>query len=273
MTSNHQLRIRTPEGIVFSQVLAGPTTRFLAWLVDMLCILTLLSVFQEILTIFALLNRNLATAVLLLGYFIISIGYFISFEWLWRGQSPGKRMLRLRVVDAEGLRLQFHQVVTRNLLRFVDALPIFYLVGGLVCWFSGKCQRLGDLAANTIVIRQPRLTEPDLQQLLAGKFNSLRLHPHLAARLRQQVSPAEAAIALQAVLRRDEFAAGARVELFADLARHFAAKAAFPPEAADGITDEQYVRNIVDLVYRPRVDLPSGAARAAEPSRTLSARD
>ncbi len=265
MTSNHQLRIRTPEGIVFSQLLAGAPTRFLAWLVDVLCILTLLSVLQEILAIAALLNHNLATAVFLLGYFIISIGYFISFEWLWRGQSPGKRLLRLRVVDAEGLRLQFHQIVTRNLLRFVDALPIFYFLGGVVCWFNGKCQRLGDVAANTIVIRQPRLAEPDLQQLLAGKFNSLRQHPHLAARLRQQVSPAEAAIALQALLRRDEFEVGARVELFAGLARHFAAKTAFPPEAADGITDEQFIRNLVDIVYRPRVDLPAGAARPTEP--------
>ena len=172
------------------------------------------------------------------------------------------------MVDAEGLRLQFNQIVTRNLLRFVDALPVFYLLGGVVCWLNRKCQRLGDLAANTIVIRQPRLTEPDLEQLLAGKFNSLRLHPHLAARLRQQVSPAEAAIALQAVLRRDEFAAGARLELFADLARHFAAKTAFPPEAADGITDEQYIRNIVDIVYRPRVELPAGTARPAKPSPT-----
>jgi signal transduction histidine kinase/ActR/RegA family two-component response regulator len=77
------------------------------------------------------------------------------------------------VVDAEGLRLQFHQIVTRNLLRFVDSLPLFYFVGGLVAWFNPKCQRLGDLAANTIVIRSPRLAEPDLDQLLAGKFNSL----------------------------------------------------------------------------------------------------
>jgi uncharacterized RDD family membrane protein YckC len=266
MTRNNQLRIRTPEGIVFSQLLAGPASRFLAWVVDVLCILTLLSALQDMLSIFSVLDSNLATAVFVVGYFIISIGYFITCEWLWRGQSFGKRLLRLRVVDAEGLRLQFHQIVTRNLLRFVDALPLFYLLGGLVCWFNRKCQRLGDIAANTIVIRQPHVAEPDLQQLLAGKFNSLRLHPHLAARLRQQVSPAEAAIALQAILRRDQFEAVARVELFAELARHFAAKTAFPTEAADGITDEQYVRNVVDIVYRPRVDAAAGEARSTEPS-------
>jgi hypothetical protein len=109
---------------------------------------------------------------------------------------------------------------------------------------------LGDIAANTIVIRSPRLAEPDLDQLLAGKFNSLRQYPHLTARLRQQVLPAEGAVALQALLRRDEFDPLARVELFAHLANHFRAKVEFPPEATDGITDEQHLRNVVDILYR-----------------------
>src|SRR5580765_4586307 len=137
-----------------------------------------------------LISANLAGALYLITYFAISIGYAIACEWRWRGQTIGKRLLRLRVVDAEGLRLQFHQVVTRNLLRFVDMLPLFYFVGGVAVLLSRSCQRLGDIAANTIVIRHPKLSEPDLDQLLAGKFNSLREHPHLAARLRQHVSPA-----------------------------------------------------------------------------------
>jgi hypothetical protein len=162
--------------------------------------------------------------------------------------------MRLRVVDAEGMRLQFNQIVMRNLLRFVDSLPATYLVGGLVCWFNSKCQRLGDIAANTIVIRIPRVFEPDLDQLLAGKFNSLRQYPHLVARLRQSVSPAEAAVALQALLRRDELDPLARVELFGDLAAHFRTKAEFPAEATDGIADEQYIRNVTDVIYRTSVE-------------------
>ncbi len=161
-------------------------------------------------------------------------------------------MLRLRVVDAQGLRLQFNQIVMRNLLRFVDCLPLLYFVGGVACLMNRKCQRLGDLAANTIVVRYPRVTEPDLEQLLAGKFNSLRQYPHLEARLRQRISPAEAVVLLQALLRRDEFDPEARVELFHELAEHFRAKAEFPPEATDGITDEQYVRNVTDVLYRTR---------------------
>jgi hypothetical protein len=129
-----------------------------------------------------------------------------------------------------------------------------YFVGGAACWLNPKCQRLGDIAANTIVIRNPRVAQPDLDQLLAGKFNSLRQYPHLAARLRQRVSPAEAAVAVQALLRRDEFDPVARVELFGDLAAHFRAKAEFPAEATEGIADEQYLRNVVDVIYRTRTD-------------------
>jgi len=246
------LQIRTPEGILFSQLLAGPVVRFLAWLVDLLCIFLLLMVMGILLTLVRFISANLAAAAATLGYFLLSIGYGITCEWRWRGQTIGKRLLRLRVVDAEGLRLQFHQVVTRNLLRFIDSMPLFYFVGGLVCWLSPKGQRLGDLAANTIVIRHPRIAQPDLDQLLAGKYNSLRQYPHVAARLRQRVAPSEGAIALQALLRRDQFTPDARVELFSELAAHFRGKTEFPAEAIDGITDEQFLRNVVDVIYRAR---------------------
>ena len=116
------LQIRTPEGIVFSQLLAGPVTRFCAWFVDLLCIMTVLVLLSLLLSLLQLISANLAGALYLITYFVISIGYAILCEWRWRGQTIGKRMFRLRVVDAEGLRLQFHQVVTRNLLRFVDSL-------------------------------------------------------------------------------------------------------------------------------------------------------
>jgi hypothetical protein len=192
---------------------------------------------------------------------VVSIGYGIFFEWAWRGQTIGKRLFRLRVADVEGMRLQFNQIVVRNLLRFVDALPLFYFVGGLTCWLSSNCQRLGDIAANTIVIHTPKIAEPDLDQLLAGKYNSLRLFPHLAARLRQNVSPVEADTALQALLRREEFDLNARVELFGDLAAHFRAKVEFPAEATDGVADEQYLRNVVDVIYRTQHQ-PAGALKA-----------
>jgi uncharacterized RDD family membrane protein YckC len=257
------LSIRTPEGIVFSQSLAGPVARFSAWFIDQLCIHAAMSLVSTLISLLGVFSWNLAVAVYFLSYFFVSIGYAIYFEWSWRGQTVGKKLFRLRVVDAEGMRLQFNQIVVRNLLRFVDQLPLFYFVGGMTCWFNSKCQRLGDIAANTIVIRSPRIVEPDLDQLLAGKFNSLRQFPHLAARLRQQVSPVEADVALQALLRREEFDPVARVELFGELSAHFRAKVEFPAEAADGVADEQFLRNVTDVIYRTGAENRMGKSATA----------
>jgi len=243
------LLIRTPEGILFSLLLAGPVTRSLAWGIDFICVVVISMALGRALSSLAVISPDLAQAIYILALFLVSIGYGICLEWRWRGQTVGKRLLRLRVVDAEGLRLHFSQIAIRNLLRFADMLPVLYLVGGVVALVTRKAQRLGDLAANTVVVRQPRISEPDLDQLLAGKYNSLRDHPHLTARLRQRASPVEATLALQAVLRREEFEPGARVELFHEIADHFRCKVQFPAEATESIPDEQYVRNVVDVLF------------------------
>ena len=252
MSKTNTLLIKTPEGIVFSQLLAGPVTRFTAWIVDVLSILVVSSAIGMLIGFLSILSIGVAQAIQIILYFSLSIGYRMVLEWYWRGQTLGKRLLRLRVVDAQGLRLHFSQIAIRNLLRFIDALPLCYLVGGIACVVSRRAQRLGDFAANTVVIRIPKLTQPDLDQILSGKYNSFRQHPHLEARLRQRVSATEAGLALQALLRRDQLEPAARVELFGEIAAHFRSKAEFPDEATDGITDEQYVRNVVDVLYRTR---------------------
>lgn len=254
MEMNHsgkanQLELQTPEGITFSLILAGPVTRFLAWLVDALCLWGLLTVLGTVLEALGAVSAEAAETLYLLGNFLIPIGYGILCEWGWRGQTLGKRLLKIRIVDAQGLKLRFSQVVIRNLLRSVDTLPLFYMVGGLACLLSPKAQRLGDLVANTVVIRHEEPKEPDLEQLLAGKFNSLRAYAHLCARLRQRVTPAQAAVVLQALLRRESLDPNERVELFADIAGRFRSMVVFPEEAVDGLSDEQYLRNVVDVLY------------------------
>ena len=262
MTRTNTLLIRTPEGVVFSQTLAGPVARFLAWGIDFTCSAVIIFILNIIVTFISIITPDLGATLSVLFYFVVSIGYAMSQEWFWRGQTIGKRVLRLRVVDAQGLRLQFSQVAIRNLLRVVDLLPGLYVVGGIATLFTRKAQRLGDLAANTVVIRIPKIVEPNLETLGSDKYNSLRGHPHLCARLRQRVTAVEAATALQAVARRDEFEAVARVQLFQELAEHFKAKVAFPAEAIEGIADEQYVRNIVDVLYRTEMKRAGGASRA-----------
>jgi uncharacterized RDD family membrane protein YckC len=252
----HQLHIRTPEGITFSFALAGPVTRSLAWIIDALAISIISSSLGALASLLSIFSGDLSQAVVILLYFAVSVGYGIVLEWGWGGQTIGKRLLRLRVMDARGLRLRLSQVVLRNLVRPVDSLPLFYLVGGATALLSRHAQRLGDLAAGTIVARLPKIAEPDLAQVPEGKFNSLLAWPHLTARLRQAVTPAEAALALRALLRRDSLDMEARLALYRDLAEHFRAKVAFPQEATDGISDEQYIRNVLGVVFRPRAGKP-----------------
>src|ERR1022692_1469809 len=150
----NSLIIETPEGVVFSYELATPVTRALAWAVDAAVIgaasMTAATVSQAA----NILSPDWAKALGVALYFAISTGYGIVLEWRWRGQTLGKRLLGLRVIDAQGLRLQLPQIALRNLLRAVDGLPLFYLVGGTASLVSRYGQRLGDLAANTVVAHE-----------------------------------------------------------------------------------------------------------------------
>jgi uncharacterized RDD family membrane protein YckC len=249
------LTISTPEGIEFSLRLAGPVTRFLAWAVDLGTIVAIITILNVVLGILGVISRDLAMAANIIAFFVVSVGYGILTEWYWQGQTLGKKLLQLRVMDEQGLRLQFSQIVIRNLLRFIDSLPALYLVGGLVCLFNKRAQRLGDFAANTIVVWTPHVSEPDLNQLLEGKYNSFREYPHLEARLRQHVTPAEAQVAVQSIVRRDDLDPHARIELFRELTAYFKTIVSFPQEATDGISDEQYVRNVVEAIFRQKASV------------------
>src|SRR5438067_7157982 len=246
----NRLQIRTPEGILFSFLLASPVSRFLAIIVDVGCVMAISVATRLGAALLGVLSPDFATAFQIVAYFVISIGYGILTEWYWRGQTVGKRLLRLRVLDERALKLEFNQIVIRNLLRCVDLMPAFYAVGGLVSLLNRRAQRLGDIAANTIVIRNPVIIEPDLDQLLPDKWNSLREHPHLSARLRQRVTPRTAALAIEAILRRQDFDAPERLQLFHELAQHFKTLVVYPPEATEALTDEQYVRNVADVIFR-----------------------
>lgn len=243
------MRIQTPEGITFPLVLASPVVRCFAMLFDQVCVTIAITIL--VLTL-GFLGPDLHTAMITIAYFALSIGYPILAEWLWRGQTLGKRLFRLRVMDVQGLRLQFSQIAIRNLLRFVDSLPLFYVVGGITTTISRHYQRLGDLAANTVVVRMPQTIVPDVGQIMAGKFNSFRDYPHLAARLRQRISAKEASIALEALMRRDDLEPQARITLFHEIADHLKTAVEFPADTVEGLTAEQYVRNSVDILFSAR---------------------
>jgi uncharacterized RDD family membrane protein YckC len=251
MTRRDSLIIRTPEGIEFGLPLAGPFSRMLALAVDLAVVAMFSSVVEKLVAPLAAFGQDVAGAIQIVVYFAISVLYGIVAEWFWRGQTVGKRLLGLRVVDARGLRLESSQIVVRNLMRVLDALPALYLVGGIACVLSRHRQRLGDLAAGTVVVRTSVAPQPDLNQLLGGKYNSLAESRHLAARLRQKVSPEVANLALEALVRRNQLDPAARLALFRDLAAHFRSLAPYPAEIVEQIADEPYVRDVLEILYRP----------------------
>jgi uncharacterized RDD family membrane protein YckC len=101
-------------------------------------------------------------AIMILIIFVIFAGYFIVFEWLWNGQTPGKRLLKLRVIREDGRPLTLWEAIARNLLRIFDAIPGFvlpvYSVGLITIFLSSRDQRVGDIFAGTVVVRE-RLDE------------------------------------------------------------------------------------------------------------------
>lgn len=150
--------VQTPEQVDLAYDVAGVGSRALAALIDHLLVGIVIAVGVALL---ALLGDTLGlTSVLLIitlvvfGSFFLLCTYYIGFEVLWNGQTPGKRALGLRMVHASGRPISFGASTVRNLLRIVDFLPAAYGVGFLVMFFDKRARRLGDMAAGAMAVRQ-----------------------------------------------------------------------------------------------------------------------
>ncbi|MCB1203146.1 MAG: RDD family protein [Verrucomicrobiae bacterium] len=254
------LSIRTPEGVHFEIPIASPFSRCLALAVDVAIVIALTILLIQVINLFGVMFSEVpvlgkvfsdfSTGAMIVLQFTVSIGYGMSTEWLWSGRTLGKRIMRLRVIDERGLSLSLKQVIIRNLFRFLDMLPsTFYLLGGISCALTKRCQRLGDIAAGTLVVREVDSTPPVLEEFVRAEKNSFATLPHLEARLRQRTSPEEARLVLDAVTRRNDLTPSARLELFSRLADHFRSIAEFPEEITIGLSDEQYVRNVAATLF------------------------
>jgi len=165
VTPPEHLSIDTPEQIALDFPLAGVGSRFLALAFDTL--LELLAFF--VVGILGALAGGVAGAVagrsaraattwvfagVILALFAVNVGYFAAFEALWRGQTPGKRLVGLRVLDVSGRPVSVYSAILRNLVRVVDQFPAIYAVGIVSVMVTSRHQRLGDLAAGTVVVRE-----------------------------------------------------------------------------------------------------------------------
>ncbi|MFN8490345.1 MAG: RDD family protein [Caldilineaceae bacterium] len=162
--------IDTPENVTFGYDIAGIGSRFIGALVDTVILVVALVVLNLVIGVILawsvgpekLFTQNdenigwvggLILAVSALVNFMIFWGYYIVFELLWNGQTPGKRVAKVRVVRLDGNPAGFMEIVVRNLVRIVDFLPSAYGIGLLTMFFNQRARRLGDFAAGTLVVK------------------------------------------------------------------------------------------------------------------------
>ncbi|MFZ9936000.1 MAG: RDD family protein [Luteolibacter sp.] len=159
--------VELAEGVVIQLRIAGPMPRALAYLMDFLIRVALMAAIAIAVAMAGwAMGDNVARGLFLLGWFLLDWLYPVVFEAGRRGTTPGKRMLGLRVVQASGSPLTVGQAVVRNFLRFIDGMPLFTYAFGLAsCLASRRFQRLGDLAAGTVVVYARTPPQPKIPEL------------------------------------------------------------------------------------------------------------
>ncbi len=230
-----QIELVTPENIAFEYRIAGPFRRLIAFLIDMMAILAMVIAFVMVVLLTEIVGGEFAvravTGPLLVAAFLLYWFGTALLEAFWNGQTIGKRVLQLRVIGADGTPLAGWQAVVRNLFRLLDFQPLLRLswlpeplasspwlmtpmgtVGLFATASNSRFQRLGDLAAGTIVVLEEprrlygvvRLEEPAVKQLAAGLPRTPRPSRTLSRALSEYV------------LRRKHFTPARRE----DIARH-----------------------------------------------------
>jgi uncharacterized RDD family membrane protein YckC len=248
------IRIETPENVAFSYEIAGIGSRFLAAAIDRLIILVL----QGAILVGAFLliqnsNTDLDTLetrllVWLIGFvvlieFLVYWGFYIFFEMLWNGQSPGKRWTGLRVIHNNGDPINLPESVIRNLVRMIDMLPSFYGLGLVIMFIDSRSRRLGDLAAGTLVVYDKDfITLESLKSapLMQAARPILSPLPDLPIQL---LKSSDLYLAEEFIRRRDGLAG--RKELAIRIARALFERMGMPDHAIQPIDAEPFIEQVV----------------------------
>jgi len=171
------LIIETPERVPLYFALASIGNRFLACAIDhaiQVVSLTLIFIASLIVANVSSVEQSLSNApkwvhaIMILLLFLTFSGYFAFFEWAWSGQTPGKRWLKLRVIREDGRPITFWEASVRNLLRSFDMMPFpFYSIGLISVFSTTRDQRVGDMVAGTVVVREREAEAPEFSQVFA----------------------------------------------------------------------------------------------------------
>lgn len=176
---------------------------------------------------------------------VILVGYHFFFETIWNGQTPGKRFLKIRVVQENGASVTFLQVLIRNLLRIVDSLPTGYGVGIIAALISKKNQRLGDMAAGTVVVREiveGAPAELNIEVIEMPWSGAAWLHIH-------EITEDEFAILKKYLLRQEKLSQKEAGDITPKLVAYFTNKLGLKPEE---VGDSTVFLEQVAAMYRNR---------------------
>jgi uncharacterized RDD family membrane protein YckC len=233
------VRLVTPERIVFQHPLAGPFHRFFAYLIDLALLIALVVIGLLASLILSLWSPSVFGPALV-AFFVLSWGYQTFCEAFFNGQTVGKRVLSIRVVSEQGVPITGAQAVLRNLVGAVDGLLSFcYLLGLTSMLLTTRFQRLGDLAAGTMVVIEERqrragvmrVSEPAVVALLPWLPLRVAAGPELSRALSDYVK------------RRGRFSSPLREEMAASLARTLRARYGLPAgSSADAVLCAVYHR-------------------------------
>jgi uncharacterized RDD family membrane protein YckC len=239
--------VRTPESIAFSYELAGLGSRFLAVTVDMLIQSLILA--GIIWGIFLIASHappavpgardysapeSVGIAIIVAIIFLVYFGYFVAFEALWNGQTPGKKLLGIRVVRDGGFPVDFAAAAIRNLIRVGEMALGFYAISAVASIASPENKRLGDMAAGTIVVRDARTAT------LAAIRAASAAQPAARTAL---LTDDEHALIDRFVTRRNTLAPDARRSIAMDLANRVRSRVSYDLQ---GLPDEELLRRLSD---------------------------
>jgi len=220
----NRVKYQTPESVELEFTLAGIGNRALALLLDYLVLGVALIVFILTWALFSIqlydclgnfFGSNLRIwllAIATLGSFLIYTGYFVGFETLWQGQTPGKRFAKIRVIRDDGRPIGLQQATLRALLRAVDDT---LFLGALLIMFTRREKRLGDWAAGTLVVQ----AEQPIAATLAISEQAQPLAQQLLDADLSQLLPDDFAVIREYLQRRGAMAPKARAQLSLQLAR------------------------------------------------------
>jgi len=259
-TTKDRLTIQTPEQVGFEYVLAGLGSRTAAFLMDtvirwffVFAIVVIVALSLRFLPALNLsgwvadLSKTWLIALAVLAYSLVDLGYFLFFEALWSGQTPGKRRQGLRVIRINGQPIGWVESSIRNILRAVDLLAGFYPVGIVVVFLSHNNQRIGDYAAGTVVIVERKQSVPgDRKQFLAPRVLT---HPEIEWYV-SRLKPAQYQVLRSFLERRDQMEQGHRHEL-ARLLSHQVFKK-MSKSTRINISYESFIEEIIALYEKRR---------------------